>query len=137
MIILDKTRGAVRPPEGGGKGSWVSTFGMLVRASGRAYFFCSFCEKVTKKIGSLDLVPYSADCSKRRTYFRTLFQKTEWYLRLWTAQNSFGKNPRKSVQTDTQTQDFTNLVQPTKKPPSGGQLSTFYYYSVGKPHVIL
>ena len=41
---------------GGRKGSWVSTFGMLMRASDQAYFFCTFCEKVTKKIGSLDLV---------------------------------------------------------------------------------
>ena len=33
----------------------------------------------------------------------------------------FGKNPRKSVHTDTHTQAFTNLGHSTRKPPFGGQ----------------
>ena len=66
------------------------------------------------------MVPLVKNCSKTWTYFRTLFQKTEWYLRLKPAQMPFGKNPGKSGQTHIQTQAFSILGHPTRKPPKGG-----------------
>ena len=68
------------------------------------------------------MVPLVKNCSKTWTYFRTLFQKTEQYLRLKPAQMPFGKNPGKSGHP-RKLKLFRSWVTRLGSPPRGAKIS--------------